>query len=371
MPPTLLRWRFQENLEPPRRVQWMDASRGLIIVIIAIYHASEELMKAGINARGASNTIYPLIGIGMGLFFLLAGMNSRKYIHGTWRLAWRRRLGPLLWLLAIWVPIYWLFYDILLKVDRQPASALLSHLIYSFITPAWGLWFLWSMIIYFTVGKILINAKAKYVIGFFGIISFIGLCTSIWHLRKYGLGWLADNYNWRSTLCFFLFFYLGVRYSASILKFATLSLSRTIVISLSAACLARMLDGAIPTIVIDAPLRLIALVAGLVTAMAIGRILSIVPIIRGIGAATLPIYLIHPLLISSLIAMPALRRMFAQHASPLLPIFLGFACAVISLLIARVLASSKTRWLFSPPAALIRLHDLLTKDSAARPMHAG
>lgn len=344
----------------------MDASRGLIIGIIAVYHACQELLRLGIRDEPAANAIFPTISIGMGLFFILAGVNSRKYLHGTWGFAWRRRLGPLLWLLAVWVVIYWLLNTFVFSSYPISLHEAALSLLYGFVTPAWGLWFLWSLTVYFLTSKLLIELPSLFVLLPAGTLALIGLCTSDYHLRKYGLSWFADSYNWRSALSFFFFFYCGHRYASSVLKFANLSLSATLVIASALGYLAGKFDGVIHSIVVNGPLHVVALVAGLAVAVSYGRILASVSLIRTLGAATLPIYLLHTLLITALIRIPSLRTFFLHRSDSLTPVAIGLVSVIVSLLLARLAKPLKVTWLFKPPATLIELHDGIIDEIAAR-----
>ncbi|RZK28251.1 MAG: hypothetical protein EOO61_22325, partial [Hymenobacter sp.] len=206
------------KLDGSRRVGWMDASRGLIIGIIAIYHTAQILPHTTTGYYSVTQTIYYWISIGMSLFFLIAGMNSRKYLHGTWKLAWRRRIGPLFWLLTIWVPIYWLAYDVVLRRSNISVSSPLLDLLHGFIVPTWELWFLWSLSFYCLISKLLASYSSRILVAGLGAISFLGICTSDYHLRMLGFTWIADSYTWRSFVSYYFFFYCGHRYTSQILK---------------------------------------------------------------------------------------------------------------------------------------------------------
>ena len=329
----------------------------MIIAIIAIYHASQHMIALGVNTRPVGDLIFPLISTGMGLFFLISGMNSTRYICGTWRTVWRKRLGPLLYLLVVWIFIYWLFFDLLVNRGYLDPEKAAFDLIYDFITPSWELWFLWSLAAYIALSRIIQTVPSLYVTALFGSIAFIGLCTSDWHLRKYGLSWIADHYNWRGFICYFFFFDCGSRFANQIKKMSSFPLIPVSIILIAVSQLAQGMDGYIPSIFVNAPLHLIELITALMLAICMGRILGKISLIRNVGAATLPVYLLHPIILMSIMHLPGVKTYLLSNFSVFLSPIVGIASVILSLAFSKIVVTVGGNWLFKVPSPLTTLHD--------------
>lgn len=339
-----------------KRFDWMYSSRGIIVLIIAIYHTALQFSFIGVSTTAVVSTISPLINTGMGLFFLIAGFNSRKYIDGTLKAAWRRRLGPLLWILTVWVTIYWLYSSGTIIFHRNLVD-IFESIAKSFAAPSWELWFIWSVTVYFVVSMILKKASPKYIVFIFGIVGFVGLCTSDYHLKKYGLGWFANNYNLRSAASYYIFFYCGHKYAEYVINFSNYNTKNLGIFTFSIGLLAIIINSRYNIVVVNAPMNTIALLCGIVSAASLGKILSGSKIIRGIGMATLPIYLISPILIHICVKHIGLYIIKTGINIYVISIFVGFTCSIISLLLAYGLGPSRTSLLFKPPVFLVAIHD--------------
>lgn len=339
------------------RVRWSDASRGFIIIVIAIYHTSLKLAESRILSNVITDLVTSLIGIGMGLFFVISGMNSSKYIFGTWARAWRRRLGPLLWLMCVWTLIYWITRDSDHSDPTRLYSMKVSDLIYRFLTPSWGLWFLWSLILYIALSKVMENIRPCYVSAVSGAIAVLGLCTSDYHLRKYGLTIFANDYGLRSAASYYFFFYFGHRYNPQIEKFASLPLWPVAAATAVCGVIALEAEKMFEVLLIDAPLRAVALASGIGCAICLGRFLSNVRVLQNFGIATLPIYLLHPLVILVALSPITTRPDRLGVPSWLVSVMVGLSAVVLSLFIARGLMLLRLGWLFKPPASLVYFHD--------------
>jgi uncharacterized membrane protein YcfT len=68
-----------------RRIGWVDAAKGLAILLVALYHAQQFLRFAGVGSplwRAFDGLLQTLR---MPLFFTTAGLFATRYLQGTWR----------------------------------------------------------------------------------------------------------------------------------------------------------------------------------------------------------------------------------------------------------------------------------------------
>ncbi|WP_052317261.1 acyltransferase family protein [Corynebacterium terpenotabidum] len=87
------------------RVGWVDAAKGLCILLVVAGHAIISLNGHG-YATGVWEDINLIIGpVRMPLFFLLSGLFAAKALTESWRRFADRRIWVMLWLLVLWVPI--------------------------------------------------------------------------------------------------------------------------------------------------------------------------------------------------------------------------------------------------------------------------
>lgn len=283
----------------PKRLEWPDTVRGLTIVIIVYYHVALLLSAAGYDVQSPIDVIADLQALGMTMFFAISGMNSRRYLDAPTGTFIRKRIWPMAYLLILWTGI-----DLLLlrsQTGIAPPGRFMMAFGMAVIQPTAYLWYLWSLLVYLLAGRFFVRRFPRLGLALGAVLAFVFLGLSPWHLRRYGFGWLADQWAWRSALSYFLFYLLGCLHRDRILALGHFSLVPSLVVFRGGSHLLLWLGQFARTALLAAPMRLAALFMGLVGTIYVGRLLSRLPglnrALLWLGRLTLPVYLIHMLFV--------------------------------------------------------------------------
>jgi fucose 4-O-acetylase-like acetyltransferase len=172
-------------LSSPERLPWVDATKGLAIILVVFGHVLGGVMARGwVQQGGPALVTYNFIYMfHMPLFFLIAGAFAIDGIRSDPRNALLSRLGTILWPYAVWGTI-----DIILDpfVDQFRGS---PHNDPSFLVGFKHLllgeasWFLWA---FFIAHCVLIVTKIIPVLVVFLFSLALWLLLSNWDLGTFG-----------------------------------------------------------------------------------------------------------------------------------------------------------------------------------------
>lgn len=336
------------------RVYWADTAKGLIILVIVLSHGALFVEGAGYPQAGLRNAIGAVTPVGMPLFFMISGMFSQRYLNSSWSGFWHGRLKGLIWVLLVWIPIDWLLFSIFPNFRDPSHGKHLWQLLTAWLFPSSYLWFIWSLAAYSLLSKILGRRHSRIWLtgALVATLAMLGLTT--WHLDRYGLHLLAQDYYMRGALSFFFYFYFGYVRRDLIVRAAKLPAVPTTIAALIGygvlAWVASKLTGVVP----GALIKFVAVSVGMIGAIYLGKSLAI----RGdtrrffgrLGQMTLPIYLTHLLFMMPLVYWLATIESPALHQWGVsLAILVSIAGILGSVVITALALALRLNFFFFPP----------------------
>lgn len=143
------------------RISWIDAARGISIVLVVLYHSETWALPAGIHVPDALASLNDAATFRMPLFFLVAGMLGYKWAQKPWSDLRRNKLAYLVWPFLIWqvaVLAYKLIAAAVFPEYRQSYTTVVLMAVLSPLRPNGETWFLWALALYFIAAKLLARA---------------------------------------------------------------------------------------------------------------------------------------------------------------------------------------------------------------------
>ncbi|GAB2771237.1 hypothetical protein GCM10027020_25390 [Nocardioides salsibiostraticola] len=141
------------------RLDWPDIAKGACIVLVVLHHATKlfvvdlvpaELGSVSVAWAEVTGALKP---IRMPLFFLISGFFAAGAVTRPWADARARIVGGY-WLYAVWLTVFWAIYslDTVMPANRtQDLGDYFGELMWA----ATSMWFLYAMVLYFVVAKVL------------------------------------------------------------------------------------------------------------------------------------------------------------------------------------------------------------------------
>ncbi len=179
---------------PPSRVQWLDHSRGISIVLIVLLHSSYAL--EGSIATGPVAQLIDLVRpFRLPALFFLSGLFLSKVLNTPWREFADRRLLHYAYFYALWATIEFAALMATRAAQGQvPHDAAWQYLML-FLNPHGPLWFIYALPFFFLVARLVRDVPAWVVLPVAVLLSVLPIET----------GWvITDRLAGR-----FVFFYAG------------------------------------------------------------------------------------------------------------------------------------------------------------------
>jgi uncharacterized membrane protein YcfT len=316
------------------REVWIDAGRGIAVVLVVLYHAARWFEVAGweqVNDYVSS--------VRMPFFFVISGMLAYRVgtagdAGTTWRALWDRRLRLYLWVFVLWEAIGTACYLIGFALRGTPLGVgpMLRDLLLSPVRPQFELWFIWALALFCVVARLLRSLDPRWHLLLAAVPSVIALTD----------GFDLGNVGWNGALRYYVFFVCGVHLRGLLLAFARTSWPARAALLAGWAVLAAVVETAGLRSVAGAYFALC--VVGILAGVAFGTFLVRSAVLVRTGTSTLPVYLGHtPVIIlgSSLV--------FALTGSTVLPGTAGLLAVPAATVVAIVLSWLLHRWTASGP----------------------
>jgi uncharacterized membrane protein YcfT len=145
---------------PTARAEWVDIAKGLSILLVVLLHTSLWLRQAGMERIPAVSALNLAVeDLRMPLFFAMSGLFAAKWLAAGWRDFLGTKAALLVWVFLLWqVPI--IAYRII-------GGAILPGMVPTDLatqleTWAWSplranaeLWFLWALVVFLVLGRLL------------------------------------------------------------------------------------------------------------------------------------------------------------------------------------------------------------------------
>jgi uncharacterized membrane protein YcfT len=324
-------------------VAWVDAAKGLSILLVVAHHAVSYLQTAHLAPGPLVVANEALASLRMPLFFLTAGVFVAAPLAAPWRTLLHKRVAFFLYLYVLWTLIRFTFFATLVPPAVDPNdSADPVALAWALLLPGPSMWFLYALALFSVVGKLLRRVPMPVQLAAAGVLSALA-----------GAGLLDADSRWTYMARMLFFFLLGLHARHLIERLARSSNLPWVVVAAAACVLfaagAQVLGiRVVPGVALA--LNCIAVVFGVLFAAWISRYRMGRPLVV-LGQQTLPIYLIHMLWLAAI--MTGVRHLgLPPVAGYALVVVLTVALVLLSLMTHDVLARTGATWLFALPSRL-------------------
>ena len=295
----------------------------------------------------------------MPMFFAVAGLFASKWLTKSWRELAQGKLALLVWVFLIWQPVVLAYrlmnHWVLEGLSWQFIAEQVLRVGASPLRPNGELWFLWTLAIFFVLGRFTarFNAKAQVIIA--AVVSCVwmslvepSMSETVFHVV--GSGW-HGIFRYYFLFIGFALFSKQIRAAVSRLRWHTAAL-------VFCVWLGESLIAAYYAIPPGVSLFLLSLL-GVAGGIGLAKLIGGLAILRYLGRQTLPIYLGH----SAIIAI-FLSEITAFELTPMLTFNLYLAVLVLTgLVIACSLGLSKLK-----PLAFMYQRPAFLSERAALPV---
>lgn len=322
------------------RESWVDVIKGGAILLVVLHHSVAVMEATGWNSNLVNSANGVLQTVRMPLFFFASGLFFAKNLTTPWGQFLKSRVAAMLYLYVLWsavraavfTPIPWVLSD----ADPWVEFALIL------VAPNTGLWFLYALALYFLALRLMHT--------FLPMPARIAVTALIAVL--YAAGPLyTELWAWNSIVANFPYFFIAVYARHQAMELAKKS-SLTVMLAAAASWVGFLAVsyalgwGFHSSSPLRVPMSLAVIVAGIILASYIDR----TPLGKGfrfLGERTLPIYVLHVLVIGSVFAFwPA-----NGAVSPVVAVVLPFTVTAVAIFIALSIwaATRKVPGLYSVP----------------------
>jgi uncharacterized membrane protein YcfT len=327
------------------RSAWVDAAKGLSILLVVAHHAVSFLYTSGLAppAVVAANTA--LASMRMPLFFLVSGLFVAGPLAAPWRTLLHRRVAFFLYLFVLWTLLRFALFHLpgVGDVDPYVDETGIVALALAPLIPGSGVWFIYALALFAVIAKLIrrtpvwLQLGAAAALSTFAGAEILQLEAEVW-----------------TRMARYLFFFLLGWHARTLVERVARSTTALRVTATAAVCVGCAVGAVvlgirwIPGIALA--LNVLAVTFGVLFAAWISRYRVGRPLVA-LGAQTLPVYLIHIFWIA--VVMVGLRHLdvpsVVRYA---LPAAIAVGCTVLSLLTHRLLVTAGASWLFALPSRL-------------------
>jgi uncharacterized membrane protein YcfT len=343
------------------RRTWIDAGRGIAIVLVTLYHAVNWSHGAGFDVDIWTRVNATLSSLRMPLFFTISGVLGYPWLTREWRSLVDRKILLFLWVFVGWEAISSAVFFLVMTMNGNGHRTSVLHLGLQFALtpffPRFELWFIWVLGIFFVLSK-----ATRRV--WWQLQLLVAGAASIFAFSQMS----APNTGYLGIGKYYVFFIAGMYLRAHILSVERrVTLRVAVPVFVTWAVFAFVLN----TGVLTSTTRPVAVagslpgglflfaysVVGLATGVTISHYVASWRTLRHLGANTLPIYVCHTPLI--MLCTYALYSLGIPAGAPLwvsviLPPVLS-VLAIVACLQVKALSDRVAPWLFAAPLWLRQL----------------
>lgn len=280
------------------RLAWADIAKAGAILLVVLYHVTGTGMThltPGSNVAEQAWHAFSvaLLPVRMPLFFLVSGVLAASALQRTWSGVWRGRIADLLWPYLLWNIPFAVIYALAYTPNDARATAMDAL---GWVLTGAGYWFLPALVAFFLAARALRRAPILLVI----------ISAALWLSAGPIRAALPDAidpevnltiYRW---VTFFVWFVIGATARPIIEHIAAApALLGVVLVAAYIIVVASPLSGPWVTRL----LNVVGIAAALVLSGQLARSARARGVGRFIAARTLPIYLIHPILIAAVVVV--------------------------------------------------------------------
>jgi len=348
-----------------QKALWINQIKGLCICLVVIYHSvitfypHLEALHAPLSVLLAkcwvTFNLY-LAPFRMPVFFFISGYLVRRYIDEVdWKTCVDKRLWSIIWVLALWGVLQWQALTHLnawLAPDRDLNTASnaayadsLSDFITGMLTASTSLWYLYALVVYFTLCKLLSRWKLPLI----GLLALVSIAINFLPLPWWGMNSVVRN---------MIYYSLGAWYGVQLMAWMQARVWRRDALAVAAF-------GVVSVVLwfvgVPLPLSLLSILLIMALFYRFEQRFSVSPdnLLNVVGSNTIAIYTTHRILIEgvSLFMIHQLNSgtwpVWAELTVVLLYPFASLLVCTLVGLGARKLSTALTGdFFFSPPARL-------------------
>ncbi len=348
-----------------QKALWINQIKGLCICLVVIYHSvitfypHLEALHAPLSVLLAkcwvTFNLY-LAPFRMPVFFFISGYLVRRYIDEVdWKTCVDKRLWSIIWVLALWGVLQWQTLTHLnawLAPDRDLNTASnaayadsLSGFITGMLTASTSLWYLYALVVYFTLCKLLSRWKLPLI----GLLALVSIAINFLPLPWWGMNSVVRN---------MIYYSLGAWYGVQLMAWMQARVWRRDALAVAAF-------GVVSVVLwfvgVPLPLSLLSILLIMALFYRFEQRFSVSPdnLLNVVGSNTIAIYTTHRILIEgvSLFMIHQLNSgtwpVWAELTVVLLYPFASLLVCTLVGLGARKLSTALTGdFFFSPPARL-------------------
>lgn len=348
-----------------QKALWINQIKGLCICLVVIYHSvitfypHLEALHAPLSVLLAkcwmTFNLY-LAPFRMPVFFFISGYLVRRYIDEVdWKICVDKRLWSIIWVLALWGVLQWQALTHLnawLAPDRDLNTASnaayadsLSGFITGMLTASTSLWYLYALMVYFTLCKLLSRWKLPLI----GLLALVSIAINFLPLPWWGMNSVVRN---------MIYYSLGAWYGVQLMAWMQARVWRRDALAVAAF-------GVVSVVLwfvgVPLPLSLLSILLIMALFYRFEQRFSVSPdnLLNVVGSNTIAIYTTHRILIEgvSLFMIHQLNSgtwpVWAELTVVLLYPFASLLVCTLVGLGARKLSTALTGdFFFSPPARL-------------------
>ncbi|MGG4732482.1 acyltransferase family protein [Leclercia adecarboxylata] len=348
-----------------QKALWINQIKGLCICLVVIYHSvitfypHLEALHAPLSVLLAkcwvTFNLY-LAPFRMPVFFFISGYLVRRYIDEVdWKTCVDKRLWSIIWVLALWGVLQWQALTNMnawLAPDRDLNTASnaayadsLSGFITGMLTASTSLWYLYALVVYFTLCKLLSRWKLPLI----GLLALVSIAINFLPLPWWGMNSVVRN---------MIYYSLGAWYGVQLMAWMQARVWRRDALAVAAF-------GVVSVVLwfvgVPLPLSLLSILLIMALFYRFEQRFSVSPdnLLNVVGSNTIAIYTTHRILIEgvSLFMIHQLNSgtwpVWAELTVVLLYPFASLLVCTLVGLGARKLSTALTGdFFFSPPARL-------------------
>jgi uncharacterized membrane protein YcfT len=337
----------REPLPAPEfsRLAWVDAAKGLSILLVVAHHSVAFLQTSGLAPSAVVTANTALASMRMPLFFLASGLFVAGPLAAPWRTLLHKRVTFFLYLYLLWTLLRFGYFQIpaIDAVDPYRTADPVTTLALALVLPGSLTWFLYALALFAVVCKLIRRVPVWLQLPLAGVLSALAGAEVV----------QFESGPWTRIARYFVFFLLGwhasglahrIAASSSAIKVAAVAAGCVV-----AATVAVTLDlQSVPGIALA--LNIAAVTFGVLFAAWISRYRIGHPLVV-LGQRTLPVYLLHIFWVPAV--MVGLRYLDVPVAVEyLLPATMAVVLTVLSLTTHRLLVRAGASWLFALPSRL-------------------
>jgi uncharacterized membrane protein YcfT len=336
----------------PVREAWIDVAKGIAITLVVLYHAIMYLDEVGL--AGALAPLNPLLDtFRMPLFFFMSGILAASAIRLPYRQLFRKRMSLLLYLYVVWVALQTLFLLALppLSPSGTP-NATWASFVTLFVRPNSNLWFIYALPVFFTLAWLMRRWHPLLQVALAALIAVL-----------FGAQLLHTGSPWDKMGKYLVFFIIAI-YLGPLVRRLVPSVRwwHVVLVCLGYAALVvvstKLTLTRVPFVLPG--LGALAVCVGITVSAVLARMPAF-NFVRSLGSRTLPIYLVHTLPMTAVVAiLVALDVHVPVMIATVLPALFCAGAIVLALVLHRwlrlvpgIFTVPVQSWVLSPQRAVI------------------